>query len=193
MKKRISLLLCAAFAAALLAGCGGSASEAGQVGDGTSQDSMTVEPADSTPADGSSGDTEAADTAKLEAIVAAIEAVNPVPTARPYDDFSVENELMLTMDNIVDFRGDVTNDNAESALVFAAQVKDGTADAVKAELEAKKAEYSSNLYLEFADKVAKAQDARIVSEGNFVVFVIAGVNGPDYADIDAAIASALAQ
>ena len=143
----------------------------------------------STPA----ADTETADTAKLEAIVAAIEAVNEVPTPRAYDEFSVENELMLTMDNIVDFRGDVTNDNAESALVFAAQVKDGAKDAVKAELEAKKAEYSSNLYLEFADKVAKAQDARIVSEGNFVVFVIAGVNGPDYADIDAAIASALAQ
>ena len=42
-----------------------------------------------------------------------------------------------------------------------------------------------------ADKVAQAKDARIVSKGDCVVLVIAGVGGPDYADIDTAIAAAL--
>ena len=51
---------------------------------------------------------------------------------------------------------------------------------------------SNDMYVEFADKVAKSADARIVSSGNFVVMVIAGVNGPDYAEIDTAIESALA-
>ena len=100
------------------------------------------------------------------------------------DDFSMENEMNLTPDNIVAFQGDVTNDQADCALVFAAQVKDGTADAVKAELEAYKESMSSTLYADFADKVAKAQDARIVVKGNVVVMVIAGVNGPDYSAID---------
>ena len=122
----------------------------------------------------------------------AIEAVNEVPNPRALDDFSVENELMLTMDNIAGYKGDVTNDQADCALVFAAQVKDGTADAVKAELEAYKESMSSTLYADFADKVAKAQDARIVVKGNVVVMVIAGVNGPDYSAIDTAIDGALA-
>ena len=32
------------------------------------------------------------------------------------DDFSVENELMLTMDNLVAYKGDVTNDQADCGL-----------------------------------------------------------------------------
>ncbi len=121
---------------------------------------------------------EATASVDLGAIVTAIEAVNEVPNARAIDDFSMENEMNLTPDNIVAFQGDVTNDQADCALVFAAQVKDGTADAVKAELEAYKESMSSTLYADFADKVAKAQDARIVVKGNVVVMVIAGVNGP---------------
>ena len=96
------------------------------------------------------------------------------------------------MDNILAFKGDVTNDQADCSLVLAIQAKSGCADAVKTELEAYKETASSNLYAEFADKVAKAQDARIVVSGDFVVMVISGINGPDYADIDAAIESALA-
>ena len=98
----------------------------------------------------------------------------------------------LTLDNIVAFQGDVTNDQADCALVLAIQAKSGAADAVKSELEAYKESASSNLYAEFADKVAKAQDARIVVDGDFVVMVIAGVAGPDYSEIDTAIEGALA-
>ena len=41
-------------------------------------------------------------------------------------------------------------------------------------------------------KVAKEQDSRIVVSGDYVVMVIAGVDGPDYSEIDSAIESALA-
>ena len=89
---------------------------------------------------------------------------------------SVENELMLTMDNLVGYKGDVTNDQADCGLVFVAQAKDGKVDAVKAELEAYKESLSANdLYAEFADKVALAKDARIVTNGNYVAIVIAGI------------------
>ncbi len=94
-----------------------------------------------------------ANTANLDAAVAAIEAVNPIANPRALDDFSVENELMLTMDNLVGYKGDVTNDQADCGLVFVAQAKDGKVDAVKAELEAYKESLSaSDLYAEFADK-----------------------------------------
>lgn len=186
MKKLISALAAAVLFATLLAGCGSGAS---------SSASASSEAASSTASEAASTDassTEEATAVDLGAIVTAIEAVNEVPNARAIDDFSMENEMNLTPDNIVAFQGDVTNDQADCALVFAAQVKDGTADAVKAELEAYKESMSSTLYADFADKVAKAQDARIVVKDNVVVMVIAGVNGPDYSAIDTAIDGALA-
>ena len=178
MKKLISALAAAVLFATLLAGCGSGAS---------SSASASSEAASSTASEAASTDAssteEATASVDLGAIVTAIEAVNEVPNARAIDDFSMENEMNLTPDNIVAFQGDVTNDQADCALVFAA---------VKAELEAYKESMSSTLYADFADKVAKAQDARIVVKDNVVVMVIAGVNGPDYSAIDTAIDGALA-
>ena len=192
MKKLIAVLCAAVLMASLLAACTGDSSSTSSA---TSSDSQTETSSAATEADSTteeSTDTAEADTAKLDSIVSTIEAVNEVPNPRALDDFSLENEIGLTTDNILGFKGDVTNDQADCALVLAIQAKSGCADAVKTELEAYKESASSNLYAEFADKVAKAQDARIVVNGDFVVIVIAAINGPDYADIDAAIDSALA-
>lgn len=202
MKKLIATLTAVALCAVLLAACGGSSSSeqtsSAASSDTTSSEAVS-EPADSAE-DGDASDTaedgdaagDTADTAKLEAIVAAIEAVNEVPNTRELGDFDLENDLELNMDNIVAAKGDVTNDQADCALVLAIQAKDGAADAVKSDLEAYKERISSSLYAEFADKVAQAQDSRIVVSGNYVVMVIAGVNGPDYAEVDAVIQQALA-
>lgn len=197
MKKMLSILCVAGLALTLLAGCGNSSSSSSAA---SSEDTSAVsseatgsEAASSEAA--SSEDTAAAqeaDTEKLSAIVSAIEAVNEVPNSIPLEEFALENDLGLTMDNILGWAGDVTNNQADCALVLAVQAKSGMADAVKTELEAYKEAISSNLYAEFADKVAKAQDSRIVVNGDYVVMVIAGVDGPDYSEIDSAIESALA-
>lgn len=193
MKKLLSVLCVSALALTLLAGCSNAASSSTPAE--STDSAASSEPAASSeaaPAEEDAAAADTADTAKLEAIVTAVEAVNPVSNSRALDDFSLENEIGLTLDNIVAFQGDVTNDQADCALVLAIQAKSGAADAVKAELEAYKESASSNLYAEFADKVAKAQDARIVVDGDFVVMVIAGVAGPDYSEIDTAIEGALA-
>lgn len=197
MKKMLSILCVAGLALTLLAGCGNSSSSSSAA---SSEDTSAVssEAAGSEAASSeaaSSEDTAAAqeaDTEKLSSIVSAIEAVNEVPNSIPLEEFALENDLGLTMDNILGWAGDVTNNQADCALVLAVQAKSGMADAVKAELEAYKEAISSNLYAEFADKVAKAQDSRIVVSGDYVVMVIAGVDGPDYSEIDSAIESALA-
>ncbi len=193
MKKLLSVLCASALALTLLAGCSNAASSSTPAE--STDSAASSEPAASSeaaPAEEDAAAADTADTAKLEAIVTAVEAVNPVSNSRALDDFSLENEIGLTLDNIVAFQGDVTNDQADCALVLAIQAKSGAADAVKSELEAYKESASSNLYAEFADKVAKAQDARIVVDGDFVVMVIAGVAGPDYSEIDTAIEGALA-
>ncbi|MFR7451213.1 MAG: DUF4358 domain-containing protein [Gemmiger sp.] len=197
MKKMLSILCVAGLALTLLAGCGNSSSSSSAA---SSEDTSAVssEAAGSEAASSeaaSSEDTAAAqeaDTERLSAIVSAIEAVNEVPNSIPLEEFALENDLGLTMDNILGWAGDVTNNQADCALVLAVQAKSGMADAVKTELEAYKEAISSNLYAEFADKVAKAQDSRIVVSGDYVVMVIAGVDGPDYSEIDSAIESALA-
>ena len=183
MKKLIPVILSCAM---LLAACGSSADSAPAASESTSA-AASSEAASSaeTIIGGADGETDIvvsdeANTANLDAAVAAIEAVNPIANPRALDDFSVENELMLT------------NDQADCGLVFVAQAKDGKVDAVKAELEAYKESLSANdLYAEFADKVALAKDARIVTNGNYVAIVIAGIANPDYAPIDTALETAL--
>mgnify|MGYP004513449397 FL=1 len=185
MKKLISVALCAL----LLTGCGGAAASSAGSESTPASSAVSSEAASS---DAAQDSTPAAEAADLDGIVAALEAVNPIANPRALDDFSVQNELLLTMDNIEAYKGDVTNDQADCGLVFAVQAKPGKAADVEAELNAYKDSLAANdLYAEFADKVAQAKDARIVSKGDCVVLVIAGVGGPDYADIDTAIAAAL--
>lgn len=100
MKKLIPFVLCAAM---LLAGCGNTAdteatsSEAASVASESAATSEeTTEPAADSTA--SEAPAEEAQTANLESAVAALEEVNPIANPRALDDFSVENELMLTMD-----------------------------------------------------------------------------------------------
>ena len=135
MKKLIPVILCCAM---LLAACGSSADSTSTAvsSESSSAAESTIGGADgptdiviSESTDASAG--EEANTANLDAAVAAIEAVNPIANPRALDDFSVENELMLTMDNLVAYKGDVTNDQADCGLVFVAQAKDGQVDAVK--------------------------------------------------------------
>ncbi len=202
MKKWFVTVALISACALALAACGGSASTAASsdatASSASSQAASSESVADSAASSqaASSESTAAsaqADTAKLDAIVSAIEAVNPVANPRAIDDTSLQYDMNLTPDNIVGYKGDVTNNQDDCSLVFVAQAKDGSADAVKSELEAYQASLAgNNLYAEFADKVAKAKDARIVVKDNYVVLVIAGVSGPDYSAIDTAIEGALA-
>ena len=109
MKKLIPVILCCAM---LLAACGSSADSAPAASESTSA-AASSEAASSaeTTIGGADGETDIvvsdeANTANLDAAVAAIEAVNPIANPRALDDFSVENELMLTMDNLVGYKGD---------------------------------------------------------------------------------------
>jgi len=191
MKKLLPFILCAAI---LLAGCTNSASsettsssESASVSESVSSEETSEAASESTDSEA----TEEAQTANLESAVAALEEVNPIANPRALDDFSVENELLLTMDNLVAYKGDVTNDQADCGLVFAAQAKEGKAADVEAELQAYKESLTANdMYAEFADKIAMAKDARIVTNGNYVAIVIASIGG-DYAAIDTALETAL--
>lgn len=194
MKKLLPIILCASI---LLAGCGNSNSEDSSSVASDSTSVSASEPASSSEASSEPASESTAQTDNLESAVAALEAVNPISNPAPLDDdnedsaFRVENELMLTMDNLVAYRGDITNDQADCGLVFVVQAKEGKAADVEAELQAYKDSLSANnMYAEFADKIAMAEDARIVTNGNYVAIVIASI-GSDYGAIDTALETAL--
>ena len=193
MKKLLPVVLCVAL---LLAGCGNSASSdsasASESTSSVSSEATSSEETSEAVSESTDAATEEAQTANLESAVAAIEEINPIANPRALDDFSVENELMLTMDNLVAYKGDVTNDQADCGLVFVAQAKDGKVADVEAELQAYKESLSANdMYAEFADKIALAKDARIKTNGNYVAIVIASIGTGDYAAIDTALETAL--
>lgn len=127
----------------------------------------------------------------VETIANKLEEVNTVENARAIDDFSVENEMGLTLDNLLAYKGDVTNNQADCALVFVALCQDGKVDTVLKELDTYRDSMTSNLYIEFADKVEQAKNARIVTSGNYVVMVMAGISGASYEDIDRAVTEVL--
>lgn len=195
MKKLICMLCALSLCVAMFAAC--SKEESSSAVQDSSTTSQTSEQSsseqDSSSSEAASEATPAveADTAKLESIVSALEAVNPINNPRTISADDVEFYMNMTPDNLVDFRGDITNTQSDCGLVFVAQVQDGAMDTVLEELDAFKQSMASSLYAEFADKVAKAEDARIVSKDNIVVMVVASIDGPDYADIDSAIETAL--
>lgn len=194
MKKLLPILLCAAI---LLAGCSkteesatSSSSEAASVSEAVNSEETSEATSDA--ASESTAPEETAQTENLDSAVAALEAVNPIANPRAYSDFDVENTLMLTMDNLVAYKGDVCNTQSDCGLVFVAQAKEGKAEDVEAELQAyKESLTANNLYAEFADLTALAQDARIVRNGNYVAMVIASVDVGDYTEIDKVLETAL--
>lgn len=184
MKHSAMLLAAVLLAAVLLAGCGGGASSASTP--------AASQPAASAPDASSAASAPAADSYNLSDIIAAVEAVNPVANPREIDDFGLENTYLLTMDNVAEYAGKVSNDAANSALILAVKAVEGKAGEVKAELDAYKTELAEGgLYAEFADKEAQAKDARLVVKGDYVVLVIANTEGAQYADIDKALDEAL--
>ncbi|OUN83582.1 DUF4358 domain-containing protein [Gemmiger sp. An50] len=128
----------------------------------------------------------------LNDIVTAVESANPIANPRDVDDNFITLDMLLTKDNIEEYAGKVSNDQADSALIVAVKAVEGKGDAVKAEMETYKTSISTGgLYSEFADKEAAAKDARIVQQGDYVVMVVANTNGADYSAIDTALDEAL--
>ena len=188
MKKLTLTLAAVLLAAVLLAGCGGSSSSA------ATSSQPTAAPADPASDPASQGDDAAAsvNAYNLSDVISAVEAANAVANPRDIDDFSLENTYMLTMDNVAEFAGKVSNDASNSALILVVRAVPGKADEVKAELDAYKTELAEGgLYAEFADKEAQAKDARLVVKGDYVVLVIANTEGAQYSDIDKSLDEAL--
>lgn len=129
----------------------------------------------------------------LSDVVSAIQASNAVSNPRDVDDFAFQNEFLLNKDDVVEYKGIMSNDQGNSALIMAVKCASGKAADVKKALETYKQNqvaYYGN-YAEFADGQALIKDGRVVDKGDYVVIVFANTEGASYSDIDSAISKAL--
>lgn len=137
--------------------------------------------------------TEAAKEVVISDVVARIKEANPVADERVMDDFAVENEMGLTMEDIAEYEGVITNSQNDCALIFVARANDGKTRELKQELSDYLDSLTSNdLYVEFADKIAKTKEAKVLIYDEYVVLVIAGLD-TDYSTVTAAINEAFGE
>lgn len=185
MKRLLTITLTLLFATLMLAACGG--------------DSSSQAPASIPPAQASSSAASVAEPATSE------------PAASPYDvnallaalipaagmDSTIEmSELELkaggiTTDNVESFAGAESPTYDDGGIVLVIQAKPGQAAAVKAELEAMKDLRADDRYAEFAVRLANTKDARIVENGDYLIFAVSA-KGQDggWDALDTAIAAA---
>lgn len=170
MKKLISVLLAVVLVASL-AGCGGSA------------------PASSAVESAAEAVSEAVSQLDLSAVIAAIEAKNPIANPRDIDDFSIENDFGLNMEDVAEYIGKISNDQGNSGLILAILPNEGSADAVKEALEQYKTAQVAFFgnYPEFADGMAQVEKGIIEKVGEAVVVVFGNTEGASYEEIGAAI------
>ena len=126
-------------------------------------------------------------------VVAKIKEANPVADERAIDDFAVENEMGLSMDDIAEYEGVITNSQNDCALIFVAKANDGKTRELKQGLSTYLDSLTSNdLYVEFADKIAKTKEAKVLIYDDYVVLVIAGLD-TDYSAVTAAVNEAFGE
>lgn len=124
----------------------------------------------------------------IAAAVETLNGVNPVENPRTIDDFSLENELMVDPELVESYSGTVTNNQADCALNLVIQAKSDQGAKVEEALTKYKTSLASNtLYIEYAQKTARAREARIIRWGDYVLLCMGGVGLTDLSEIDAAL------
>ena len=95
-------------------------------------------------------------------VVAKIKEANPVADERVIDDFAVENEMGLAMDDIAEYEGVITNSQNDCSLIFVAKAKDGKTRELKQALSDYLDSLTSNdLYVEFGHGLVQGRHGNI--------------------------------
>ena len=167
MKKMLKIVLVVATAIVMVTGCGSK--------DSNEQESKTAKEI------------------TISDVITKIKTVNPVEDERSIDDFAVENEMGLSLEDIAEYEGVVTNSQNDCALIFVAKANAGKTRELKQALSAYLDSLTANdLYVEFADKIEKTKEAKVLIYDDYVVLVIAGLN-TDYSTVTAAVNEAFGE
>lgn len=199
MKRKISFLIAATLAAALLAGCGGSSSSSEPASSAASSapasSAVSSEAAseaasseEAQPAAAEPGDTE------QDRIFSALSEVNPISNPFEIAAMNIEYDFMLAQEDVVSYKGVKSNDNGDAGMVLVIQAAEGRGQAICEALESYRqaqVAYYGN-YAEFAQAQTNVSDAVIAGKGDYVVMVIASNECSDPAALEGAVDEVLA-
>ena len=186
--KIVSIVACAALAAAVLTGCGGSASSAGSTA------ASSELPSSSVKADvGSATSSDATNSVSaVDDVFTTLLDANPISNQFEIAAMNIEFDFGLQAEDVAANKGVKSNDNGDAGLVLVIEAADGKAqdiaDALTAYKQDQVAFYGN--YAEFAQAQTNVENAVIAFKDNRVVMVIA--SNECTADLDSAVDSALA-
>lgn len=186
--KIASFVAVAALSAAVLTGCGGSASSAPSSVSTAAAESPASSAAASSVADNAAEN----GTIDLDSIVSSLLKTNTISNQFEIDPISIEYDFQLKAEDIVSYKGVKSNDNGDAGLVIAVEAADGKVQNVIDGMNTYKQQLidnCSNYPAEFAQALENANNAIIASNGNLVIMV---VNSNECsADLNSAVDSAL--
>ena len=186
--KIVSIVACAALAAAVLTGCGGSASSAGSTAASSELPSSSVKAdvGSATPSDATNS------VSAVDDVFTTLLDANPISNQFEIAAMNIEYDFGLQAEDVAAYKGVKSNDNGDAGLVLVIEAADGKAqdiaDALTAYKQDQVAFYGN--YAEFAQAQTNVENAVIAFKDNRVVMVIA--SNECTADLDSAVDSALA-
>ena len=188
-RKNLSVVVAAAaLSAAVLTGCGGSSSSAAPSSVSTAAaESPASSAAASAVADNAENGSDA-----LDGIYNALLEQNPISNQLEIAAINIEYDFNLPADDVVTYKGVMSNDNGDAGLVLVIEAADGKAQDIANKLaeyqQVQAAQYAN--YAEFAQAQTNVENAVIAFKDNTVVMVIA--SNESTADLDSAVDNALA-
>ena len=183
--KIASLAVCAILSAAVLTGCGGSASSVSSAASSGAAGQSASEPAASVSAE---------ENGASDAVASAVDALletNPISNQFEIAAMNIEYDFNLPAEDVVSYKGVKSNDNGDAGLVLVIEAADGKAEDVANQLASYQQDQVAfyGNYAEFAQAQDNVENAVIAFKDNTVVMVIA--SNECTADLDSAVDSAL--
>lgn len=125
-------------------------------------------------------------TRDVKSIYQSISQINKAAEAREIDDFAIENDFGLSLEDIEEYAGSISNNMKDPALTLIIQAKEGKGNTVRSALETYKQNqivYFGN-YPEFSEALSRVKDGRIHQSGDLVIMVFSSTDLSDYGEID---------
>ena len=185
--KIASILTVAALSAAVLTGCGGSASSAPSSVSTAAAESPASSAAASSVVDNVENGSDA-----LDGIYNALLEQNPISNQFEIAAMNIEYDFGLKAEDVTSYKGVKSNDNGDAGLVLVIEAAEGKAEDVANQLASYQQDQVAfyGNYAEFAQAQTNVENAVIAFKNNTVVMVIA--SNECTADLDSAVDSALA-
>ena len=186
--KIASFVAVAALSAAVLTGCGGSASSAPSSVSTAAAESPASSAAASSVVDNAAEN----GTSALDGIYDALLEQDPISNQFEIAAMNIEYDFGLKAEDVTSYKGVKSNDNGDAGLVLVIEAAEGKAEDVANQLASYQQDQVAfyGNYAEFAQAQTNVENAVIAFKDNTVVMVIA--SNECTADLDSAVDNALA-